>query len=1049
MALEKHEKKLVETVEKAEKPHEKAEKGGTELGWGDRVEDAVKKGKKNIKKVADFMEEFESSGEKGQYSKRKEEEFQKKIEEISGTMEGKLSAKKDEAAAYIDAIIYDIEAESTLKASTLVNVLEEGVDIKKAKHLKKHQEIVKNIDLPVYKKLKLDFALALAEEGDKKAEGLTGFFKKNKDLVKSIIGLKKVPENFTELEMQADLTKLMQFLGVKDEKTLKKVNDNLTIGNLFANQNLLHLTHINDREVPQSKIYDRVVKNKMKLKFVKQLTRQEKITQDVEMAKKIKENPEELIKDFDKMSQLHIKMTLESLLKKHNEANDEAVELSREKDAIEGKIKKELATQDDLKEITKKQEKAQEALRKFTDIIIDNLAVMIKYGRSTADQLSKFVYTHPEKVLENSEKVMKNGGAVGEIMVIRALKTLGKESEAKTYLGHEELVLVTEAELKAIRKAEIAREDERRLAAIRKNARGSNYKNKVKVVKTKKPETLEQGDKKQPVKQETAPRPLESREKVAKHRHVREIQNAYVRTDTISNKIYAQIIGEEKLYEIDEATGNVKEVEYSKDLIEGLEYAGMINNGEYEPKGEKVYERRYNNLYKKMMTLKGKFGKKDKKEKKEKLADNKTHRPKLGERVKSNENIRSVVQAEDGSFWRVRNTDGKKAQLEYSESDKGPWNRVRLREVNTSKKGSELFVLSSKNITAYKVSIDGEGRIKSLGSKNITDGDPGSMSTPSKPEVLFAVKDDPKKIAEKEEKAAKETAEAVDKEIAAEPIEQVQDPEIPREKGKKVESDKTDPEEVAESKEEIHGLTDIIDIKEAYIRVHPSSGTLFAEIIDRDNGNVYYEINEATGEIKEMTDEEVRLKYLEGTPGTAGLIKDGEYKVDMDDANQTFGKKHEEVFKAITELNENFGEIVEEVAEELAEKPKSRPVLGEKVETNENVISLVEAGDGTFWRVRSMDEGAGVLDFSESKNGPWYTLLGYKEGVGGWKQIFNYDFYDKDDNIVYRVKFDGKKGIGFIGTANVGKKERGSLGNPIRHPENLIAEPETEKPDIS
>jgi hypothetical protein len=973
MSLEKHEKKLVETVEKAEKPHEKADATGTELDWGDRVKEAVKKGKKNIEKVTDFMEEFESSGEKGRYGKRKMEEFQKKIEDISGTMEEKLSAKKEAAEAHIDSIIYDIEAESTLEASTLVNVLEEGVDIKKAKHLKKHQEIVENIDLPKYKKLKLDFALALAEDGDKKAEGLRGFFKKNRDLVKSIIGLKKVPQNFTEVEMEADLSKLMQLLGVKDEQTIKKVNDNLTIGNLFANQNLRHLTQINGRKVPQSKIYDRVVKNKMKLKFTRQLTLGEKRAKEDDMAKRIEGNPEELIKDFGKMERNQIRMTLRKLLEDNPQA------------------------------------------------IIDNLPAIVKHANIGGIFIAKLVEKHATLILENSNTILENGGVVGKALVIKALKKLKKENEANKHLGQEELALVTKEELEAVRKAEVDREDERRLAVIRERARGKNYKRKVKVTKQKKSKTVERGKKKQPAKQETTKQeqitaPAESKERVHGLRHVRELKKAFVRTDTTNNTLYAQIIGENILYHIDEDTGNIEEVDLGEPFLKNLKYAGMISNGEYIPKGEEVYKKRYETLYKQMLTLKEKFGKDEKKDK-EKVAVKQKHRPMLGERVKVNKNIRSLVQAEDGTFWRVRVTDKNQFQMEFSESKKGPWYHVNIREIKKGEDSDQLVILDSNHISSYKIQVNKYGEIKTFGSKNIANGEPGSMSNPSKPENLL----DPRA---QEEMLAK---------AAVEPIVEY------LEKGLKVESDKKDPEKVAENPKLRPRLGEEIETKKGLVSiVEAADGTFWRVRVVEEVANLEFSEKQdgPWHNLPPFKEGKGGYKYDSGSYDFYDENNNSAYSVYFDKK----GVRYISTTKATIINPKNLVEKVEptEAEEKLAEKPKARPRLGKKIETNQNVISLVEAGDGTFWRVRSLDKGSSVLDFSESKNGPWYELLGYKKGVGGWKEIFNFDFYDKDDKIIYRVKFDGKKGIGFIGTANVGKKERGSLQNLIRNPENLV-----------
>ncbi|MBT3704326.1 hypothetical protein HOG17_00935 [Candidatus Peregrinibacteria bacterium] len=913
MSLEKHEKKLVETVEKAEKPHEKAEKGGTELNWNERVKEAVKKGKKNIKEVSSFMEEFESSGEKGQYGKRKTQEFQKKVEDISRQLEGRLKMKKEEAATFVELVIFDLEAESELKAPALEEALEVDIDMKKAKHLSKNKKIVEKVSLSLKNKLKLDFALALA---DKK---LGDFIKKNRNMIRGRMNLPKLPEKYDEVEMTATIEGLFEVLGVSDKKTKKSLTENLTAENLFDNEELNCITEIDGKRAHETtidgkKVYEiKPIKNKISEKTVIKFKRQLSV-EEVNQS----ETSEAIGTYTDEASALKTLNSRRTFEGKSGGDILENIAFNFPKVVIENARRKKIPTYQEgiraMKIAVKKDPGT--ALKKIRDLspkyiklaleeasennpqaIIDNLNTLVGRASVSASFIARVVEKHPETVLENHKHLIENCGIVGKGMIIQALKKTNKYNEAEKYLGQKSLKLVEAP------KVEVAEKE--------------TTKTKKTTKPTAKVETKDQA------KAETKDQP-ESKESLHGIVDIIEIKEAEIKVQVETGKVFAEIEetpGSEKkiIYEINTLTGGLRELtdidEHEGYSNYNLASAGTIKAGKYMTELKDVEAAlggSFPTAMKSITELNNNFGeivekesepKKDegtveKTEEKapeseedegtvEKVDEKPKARPVLGEKVETDEGVTDLVQAPDGTFWRFRKVGDKKYNPEFSEKKEGPW----------------------YSLKEYQEGVGG------------------------------------------------------------------------------------------------------------YKESEKSSALEFYN----KNDQMLYKVHGSNGDIDFIGSASIKKKR--------GSIEDPAY------AKNLLQKKEEKPEKK----------------EKVAEKPKSRPRLGEKVETDEGLVSIVEAGDGTFWRVRSTEKDVGSLEFGETKEGPWYKLTGYTEGKGGFKGGWTegpnapYEFYDKDDKLVYSLKFDSN-GIKFIGTSNVDEESQGSIENPITTPRNLVEEKQ-DKPE--
>lgn len=239
--------KMVETVEKAEKKHEKPE---TELQWAEKVDKAITNGMVRINDTVQFMNEFMEGDDKkvrseklSEYAKAKHDTFAEKVKAINAFLETQLKGKKEEAESVVTAIITDITETSkkepdeykNILADTVGRTLEGPVTLEKAKSIAAKKKAFDRSDLDDATQNKLDLIIALGEGK------FDEFVQKNNGYVREMLGIPAdIPEN-NEAKVTITMKKFQELLGVEKDKILEEIKAGLTLENLFTEKELLRV----------------------------------------------------------------------------------------------------------------------------------------------------------------------------------------------------------------------------------------------------------------------------------------------------------------------------------------------------------------------------------------------------------------------------------------------------------------------------------------------------------------------------------------------------------------------------------------------------------------------------------------------------------------------------------------------------------------------------------------------------------------------------------------------------------------------------------------
>ena len=154
-------KSLVDTVEKAESPHEKVDDPSTELDWDQKVQTRIDSGIKAVEYTASFMGEG-----KEEYAKTKLAKFSENVAKINEGLEQKLAVAKENAEGVVEGILTEITGAVEISAEDLNKILEGEITEEKAKSISKNKEFfLKSLGEAntSHGELKLKLAIAVGE----------------------------------------------------------------------------------------------------------------------------------------------------------------------------------------------------------------------------------------------------------------------------------------------------------------------------------------------------------------------------------------------------------------------------------------------------------------------------------------------------------------------------------------------------------------------------------------------------------------------------------------------------------------------------------------------------------------------------------------------------------------------------------------------------------------------------------------------------------------------------------------------------------------------